>query len=50
MQIGSNIKYTYDEAGNVTAAEHYDGEALIFTEAYSYDEAGNVTEVTIIND
>lgn len=49
MQIGNNIKYTTDEAGNITAVEHYDGEALIYTESYTYDEAGNVTEVTIIN-
>lgn len=49
MQTGSNIKYTTDEAGNITAVQHYDGEALLFTESYTYDEAGNVTDVTIIN-
>lgn len=49
MQIGSNIKYITDEAGNITAVEHYDGEALLYTESYTYDSEGNVTEVTIIN-
>lgn len=49
MQIGNNIKYSYDEGGNITSVEHYDGEALIYTEAYTYDEAGNITDVEIIN-
>lgn len=49
MLIGNNIKYSYDEGGNITSVEHYDGEALIYTEAYTYDEAGNITDVEIIN-